>query len=253
MDFSTLYLLPLAFACELVDSGLGMGYGTILTPVLLLIGFEPLQIVPAVLASECMSGISAAVFHHRANNVDFSRTSKDTRVALVLSIFAVLGVVAAVVLAAKLPLLVLKVWIGGIILIMGVVILATLNRTPRFSWIKITALGTVASFNKGMSGGGYGPLVMGGQMLSGIGVKNAVGIASLSEGVTCLAGVVSYLVLRERVDWALAPPLMLGAVLSVPFAARILRKLPEKLAKIVVSTIIIFLGCLTLYKALVRG
>ncbi len=31
-----LILFGLCFCCELIDSGLGMGYGTILTPVLLL-------------------------------------------------------------------------------------------------------------------------------------------------------------------------------------------------------------------------
>ena len=40
--------MPLAFVCEFVDSTLGMGYGTSLTPILLLMGFEPLQVVPAV-------------------------------------------------------------------------------------------------------------------------------------------------------------------------------------------------------------
>lgn len=35
-----------AFICEYVDSTLGMGYGTTLTPSLLLVGFSPMQIVP---------------------------------------------------------------------------------------------------------------------------------------------------------------------------------------------------------------
>jgi len=43
-----------AFICEYVDSTLGMGYGTTLTPVLLLVGFAPMQIVPAILLSEFM-------------------------------------------------------------------------------------------------------------------------------------------------------------------------------------------------------
>ena len=42
----------IAFFCEMVDSTLGMGYGTTLTPLLLVMGFEPLEIVPAVLFSE---------------------------------------------------------------------------------------------------------------------------------------------------------------------------------------------------------
>jgi hypothetical protein len=133
---------------------------------------------------------------------------------------------------------------------MGAVILLTLQRKPRFSWIKITTLGTVASFNKGLSGGGYGPLVMGGQLLSGVGVKNAVGITSLAEGVTCLIGVILYSLLDANVDWSLAPWLMAGAVLSVPMAAHTLKRIPERTAKVITAGVILLLGALTLFKAL---
>jgi uncharacterized membrane protein YfcA len=248
MDEKLILLMPLAFACEFIDSSLGMGYGTSLTPILLLLGFHPLQVVPAVLFSEFVTGLSAAFFHHSVRNVDFNRHSKDTKIATILSSFAVVGTVISVVVAIKLPPQVLKIWIGAIVVTMGVAILATLNRKPRFSWGRITALGTVASFNKGMSGGGYGPLVMGGQILSGIGVKNAVGITSLSESVTCLVGVILYFTLKSSVDWVLAPWLMAGAVLSVPFAAHTLKRIPEDKAKTAVAALIIGLGCLTLVK-----
>lgn len=249
MEYQILLLVPLAFACEFVDSSLGMGYGTSLTPILLLLGFEPLQIVPAVLLSEFVSGITAASFHHSIKNVNFSSTSKDTRVAFVLSLFAVVGTVAAVIVAVRLPTGILKIWIGSIVVLMGIIILFTMGREPRFGWGKITVLGTVASFNKGMSGGGYGPLVMGGQLLSGIGVKNAVGITSLSEGVTCLVGVILYFFCGTSMDWSLAPWLMAGAVLSVPLAAHTLRRIPERKAKIATALIILLLGSLTLIKA----
>lgn len=253
MDPKVLLLMPLAFVCEFIDSSLGMGYGTSLTPILLLMGFEPLQVVPAVLLSEFVSGITAASFHHSIENVNFKPGSKDTKVALALSAFAVLGTIIAVFLAVKLPAKTLKLWIGAIVLFMGIFILATFNRTPRFTWRKIATLGTVASFNKGMSGGGYGPLVMGGQLLSGISAKNAVGITSLSEGVTCFVGIILYFFLKSQVDWTLAPWLMAGAVLSVPLAAHTLKRLPERKVKIAIAIIIVILGCLTLGKAFFRG
>jgi uncharacterized membrane protein YfcA len=248
MEEQLILLMPLAFVCEFVDSSLGMGYGTSLTPLLLLLGFHPLQVVPAVLLSEFVTGLSAAFFHHSVRNVNFNPRSKDTKVAVVLSTFAVIGTVVSVIIAIKLPPHILKIWIGAIVIAMGIAIIASLGRVPRFSWGRITALGTIASFNKGMSGGGYGPLVMGGQLLSGIGVKNAVGITSLSESVTCLVGVIMYSTLKDGVDWSLAPWLMAGAVLSVPFAAHTLKRIPEHKAKIAVAAVIIGLGALTLLK-----
>jgi hypothetical protein len=248
VDEKLILLMPLAFVCEFIDSSLGMGYGTSLTPILLLMGFHPLQVVPAVLLSEFVTGLTAAFFHHSVRNVSFNPRSQATRVAGILSAFAVAGTIASVLIAVRLPANVLKIWIGVIVVGMGVAMLAALNRQPKFSWGKITALGTVASFNKGMSGGGYGPLVMGGQILSGIGVKNAVGITSLSESVTCLVGVIMYFTLKSSADWTLAPWLMAGAVLSVPFAVHTLKRIPEKKAKIAVAVIVLLLGGLTLGK-----
>lgn len=251
MDLKIFLLMPLAFVCEFIDSTLGMGYGTTLAPVLLLLGFEPLQVVPAILLSEFVSGITAASFHHSVKNVNFQPRSKDTRVALVLSSLAIIGTVVAVFLAIKLPSHILKIWIGSIVVFMGIFILVTFNYKPRFSWGKIGLLGTIASFNKGISGGGYGPLVMGGQILSGIGLKNAVAITSLSEGLTCFVAVVLYFFLEAQVDWVLAPWLMAGAVLSVPLSAYTLKRLREKWVKVAVAIIMIILGLLTLAKVFI--
>jgi len=249
VDIKIFLLMPLAFFCEYIDSTLGMGYGTSLAPILLLLGFEPLQIVPAILFSEFVSGITAGFFHHSLQNVNFRPHTKDARVAFVLSICGVIGAVVAVFVAIKLPPKVLKLFIGGIVTFMGIFILATFNRRPRFTWRKITVLGAIASFNKGMSGGGYGPLVMGGQMLSGIGVKNAVGITSLSEGITCFAGITAYFFMAPHIDWVLTPWLMAGAVLSVPFAAHTIKRIPERRIKFIVAIVVLVLGCLTLIKA----
>lgn len=240
----------LAFLCELVDSSLGMGYGTILSPVLLLMGFEVLDVVPSLLFSECITGMAAALAHHRMRNADFRSHSRDTRVALVLASCAVAGTIAAALLAVHLPRQVLQIWIGTLVLIMGLLILGALKHTFRFTWRRIAVLGAVASFNKGLSGGGYGPLVTGGQLLSGIGVRHAVGITSLSEGITCLVGFILYSFLKPGVNWQLALCVTSGALLSVPLAARLLKWVPEKLGRIVVGIVIMVLGCLTLARVI---
>jgi uncharacterized membrane protein YfcA len=239
-------VIPLAFFCEFIDSSLGMGFGTILAPLLLLLGFEALDVVPSILFSECITGLLAALAHHRVRNVDFRLRSRDTQVALVLGVCAVGGTVAATLLALHLPRWLLRIWIGTLVLVMGVLILSAFHRTFRFTWRRIAILGTVASFNKGLSGGGYGPLVTGGQMLSGIDVRNAVGITSLSEGITCLVGFVLYSLLRPQVNWSLALCVTGGAVLSLPLAARLLSQIPERTGRLVVGTLLAMLGCLTL-------
>ena len=46
-------IAAVSFAAEYVDSSLGMGYGTTLTPVLLLIGFAPLRWCPPCSCPSC--------------------------------------------------------------------------------------------------------------------------------------------------------------------------------------------------------
>ena len=243
-----LALIVLAFFCELVDSSLGMGYGTTLTPVLMILGFCPLAIVPAVLLSELLSGITAGIAHHKVGNVNFHRGSIHLKIVFLLAACSIVGTVLAVVIALKLPSLWLKTYIGLLVLGMGLIILATLNREFRFSWKKITSLGLIAAFNKGMSGGGYGPVVTGGQLLSGVNGNNAVGITSLAEGLTCVVGVSVYLISPDIIDWSLAPSLIIGALFSVPFSAFIVRKVPTKSLKISIAALTILLGTYTLLK-----
>ena len=103
---------PLAFVCEYVDSSLGMGYGTTLTPLLLFLGFAVLEVVPAILLSELFTGFLAGAFHHMLGNVTFSRQSDDSRVVAVLSICGVVGSVVAVFLTISLPQIVVKIYMG---------------------------------------------------------------------------------------------------------------------------------------------
>lgn len=271
-------IVIVAFLCEYMDSTFGMGYGTTLTPVLLLLGYSPMQVVPAVLLSELITGVMAGIFHHRAGNVNFKPKTTDfslimhklkalgyvesarrglplhLKVALLLTICSVVGTVAAVFIAVNLPKFWLKLYIGCLVLSMGVVIIICLNRDFRFSWKKITSLGLIASFNKGMSGGGYGPVVTGGQILSGVEGRSAVGITSLAEGLTCLVGIIAYvLVTGNAIDWRLAPVIIAGAVFSVPLSAISVKKISTRDLKFAIAIITIILGLLTIIKTISAG
>ncbi|MEA3287975.1 MAG: sulfite exporter TauE/SafE family protein [Candidatus Marinimicrobia bacterium] len=96
LSWGVLGLVILCFACELMDSSLGMGYGTTLTPVLLAFGYEPLELIPTILLSEFLSGFASSYFHHETGNVDFTRQSRDFRVAMLLALGSVVGVAIGV-------------------------------------------------------------------------------------------------------------------------------------------------------------
>jgi len=267
-------IIIVAFFAEYIDSSLGMGYGTTLTPLLLLFGFNPLQVVPAVLLSELITGLLAGFTHHKAGNVNFKPKSTNIKyimkrlkelgyvesfkrgipihlkIALVLAACSIIGTVAAVFIAVSIPKFWLKLYIGLLVMVIGGVILFTLNKNYKFSWKKILGLGFIASFNKGMSGGGYGPVVTGGQLLSGVSGRNAVGITSLAEGLTCAVGVIAYLLTKSIIDWRLAPYLIIGAVISVPFSALTIKKIKTRTLAIIIGIVTLILGAFTIIKTI---
>lgn len=239
-----------ALACEYMDSSLGMGYGTTLTPLLLLAGFEPLAIVPAVLVSELLSGAAAGLMHQRDGNVDFLADARARRTALQLGALSAVGTLVAVWVAVSVSRFWLGLGITAIILAMAVLILVTRRRRIRYRARGIVALGAVAAFNKGLSGGGYGPLVTSGQVISGLPAKHAVAITSVAESLTCAIGVAGYLIAGKSIDLTLTVPLALGALLSVPMATVTVRRMKESDLRGLVGTATLILGLVALGKLL---
>jgi uncharacterized membrane protein YfcA len=133
---------------------------------------------------------------------------------------------------------------------MGVLTLATARRRIPYRPGSMIAVGLVAAFNKGLSRGGYGPLVTAGQVVSGVPAKNAVAITSVAEAFTCVVGVIGYLALAGKIDWMLTLPLVAGAMLSVPMATLTVKRLPESLMRRAVGMLTIVLGLVSLAKLL---
>lgn len=249
MSLETIVLVALfAFVFEYSDSSLGMGYGTSLTPILLIMGFGLLEIVPALLLSEFVTGLTGGFFHHRFGNVDLRLKSIDLKITVVLAVCSLVGVAISIFAFVSIPESYIKLYIGILVLSIGAVVLLTFGRTFIFTIKKIVGLGLFAAFNKGISGGGYGPIATGGQILSGVRTKSAIGIASVAEGLTSVAGVVLFFFFVPGAQWGLVPWLLLGGVLSVPAAAFTVKKVHARYLRVLVGIAICILGILTLTK-----
>jgi len=249
----TAALILLAFACETVDSALGMGYGTTLTPILLLLDYPPLLIVPTVLLSEFVSGLLAGLFHHGLGNISLHRRSRDRQLIGVLGATGAAGAVCAVFVATNISKVVLKGYIGAMVLAMGLLVLVLRRRTIAFSWRRIFGLGLVSAFNKGISGGGYGPLVVSGQILSGNSAVSSVGVTSVAESIICAVGFSLYLGLNDGFawfpeNWAFALPIVAGAAVAAPVAAWTTRVVSRRVdLRLLVGALTCILGGWTLW------
>ena len=247
---SMLAITLAAFVCEFVDSAFGMGFGTILTPIFLLMGFSPTEAVSVVLVSELLTGFGAALFHAKDENVSFARGSKHLSAGILLSIGSVLGVFIGAPVFFKASARLLTLFIGVIITLSGVAILYCLDHRFRYRKSGVFTLATIAAFNKTLSGGGYGPLMTSGQLLVGVEAKAAAAITSLSEGVTCLTASAIFVASRGHYNLDLLIAVLTGSLLAVPFATSSVRRLNERTVRKAIGVTTILLGCWTVAKTL---
>ncbi|HEC72646.1 MAG TPA: sulfite exporter TauE/SafE family protein, partial [Thermoplasmatales archaeon] len=69
-------MLLVAFMAALIDTSLGMCYGTILSPILLIAGYSPEVVVPTILFSQLVVDIGGGLTHTKVKNF----TRKDIKV-----------------------------------------------------------------------------------------------------------------------------------------------------------------------------
>jgi len=267
VDANVILLILGGFLGEFIDSSIGMLYGTILSPVLIIAGYDPRVVVPSILLTQAMAGLVAAIGHHRLRNVDFSidngalkkrkgagfinslkkAMTRDSKVVIVVSVLGILAVVGASLVAVSIPEVALKTYIGVLVLVMGAILVSRSKFT--FSWNKILGIGALSAFNKGLSGGGFGPVVTSGQMISGRGSKSAIGATTLSEVPICIAGFLAYLLRNRMSTWNLVVFLGIGAIVGALVGPHITAKIKsEKGMKIGLGILVIALGIWTLVK-----
>ena len=249
--FLIIAIILLAFSCEFLDTSLGGGYGTILTPVLLLFKLDVFYIVPSILMSEILTGFGGAVSHQYFGNTDFSSNDKINR--RIFYLIGGLGVIASalsVIIALQLNKVIIKIYIGILVLILGLLMFRAKNYI--FSWKKLGAIGLLSAFNKSISGGGFGPLVTAGQVVSGRSVKNSIGVALACETPVCIVGLVSYILFNGIFSLDLAIALIIGAVPATFIGALTTKRFGnEKTLKKLVGILAIFLGTFTIMKTFI--
>ena len=227
-------IVVIAFVAELIDASLGMMYGTILSPLLIILGFDPLVTVPALLFSQAVGGFVAATKHHKYGNANLHFTSEDFKSFLMIAGPGLFAVAAGALLALSIPKELLKLYIALLVFIVGIVIIFGIH--SRFSWKKMGAIGFISSFNKALSGGGFGPFVTGGQVAVGQKSKNAVGITTLSEVPICMASFVAYFLLKGGFnDWSFLAALVVGAAAGGVIGPRITKIADEEKLKFAVG------------------
>jgi uncharacterized protein len=237
---------------EFMDASAGMGFGTALTPLLLVIGFDPKQIVPVVMIQQAAAGLVGAFLHREFENVEwkFKPMSATIKLALIIIVSGAVFNILAIVGVYKI-FMVDKVWIklyvALLLLMMGVISLFQSRKERPYKPGKMVLWASLAGFNKGVGGGGYGPVVTIGGLLAGVPVKSMLAVTAISEGSVSTISLITWLVMLTSgvtIDYLLLPSFMLATMFSAIAAPYMTRVFPEKLWKIVVPA---YCLCLTAY------
>jgi len=245
---SALVLLLLALGCEFMDATIGMGYGTTLTPILLVLGYPAGIVVPAALLSQLLANLAAAFFHHQTGNFNFWKDHQVRNTGLLMGLVGLGISVVTMLFALKLPDRYLRTGITLIVISIGVFMLVGARFKIRFRMRNVGILAAVAAFNTAFSGGGYGPLVCGGQVLVGLPVRAAVASTAVAEALVCIAAVVTFYAEGRTVPPFLLLPLVTGSLLSTPLSAVTLNRLPQTLVKKLMALAVLLLGAYALWQ-----
>lgn len=258
-----LVVILLAFLFETLDSAAGMGFGTGMSPLLLSMGYSALQVVPALLISEAITGVLDAVFDHEFKNVQFSfRPLNDTtKIALFIACFGSLATFFSVFLSYYLiifPENIIKMYVAILVIFMGILGLLRLKlkniKGYTYKPKMLFAFSALAGFNKGIGGGGYGPVVTLGQIFSGIYEKSATAIVSFAEGLVSITGIIVFFLISFAgipVDLLLLPSIFTGGFFAAILAPYLVRVLPNKIWKALIPIYAFGIGIYLILKIFV--
>lgn len=247
-------LLVIAFILEFIDNGFGGGFGTIFSPLLIILGYDPRVVVPAILMSEMVSGLWGGAWHAKYHNINF----KIVGLTLIGSIGAM--VLATYVTGALLPTTLVKQVIGFLAVIMGIFVVAKtyikkeltkLMGSKKYKWWQPSIMGALIGYQKGTSGGNYGPFSVTGYMVLGLPAAVAIGTTTLAEGIACAAGVALYSQITGIV-LAVAIPITIGSFIADPVSAWVNNLMKNKLKPLshsrIIGSVMILVGIVSLLK-----
>ena len=242
MTIGTMVIIGLmAVIMEMVDSGLGMMYGTLLSPLLILMGYSPKLVVPSILISQATGDITGATGHHLRKNADFGGWTKHMKISMAIIVPGLLACVAGVFAGKLIPVMWMKTYIGILVIAMGFLCLFPIYYT--FSWKNMYGIGLLSGFNKAFSGGGFGPVTSTGKILGGVDPKVSISTTTLAEGPVCILGFILWWFIGGRLEWQFPTALCAGALIGGYFGPIITQKFKNmKMLRLIVGALAVISG-----------
>ncbi|KTD17719.1 sulfite exporter TauE/SafE family protein [Legionella jordanis] len=242
------------FVAQLIDGGMGMGYGLISMTVLLAYGIAPPIASAGVHTAEIVTTGISGLSHMMFKNVDRTLFKR-------LAIPGMLGGVLGAFFLSHVPAQIIKPFVTSYLFLMAIYIVYKTFRKSNLSellydyvvyeWMKrerpakriprLISLGLTAGFLDAAGGGGWGPIVNSTLLAQGEPPRYTIGSVNLAEFLVALGISTAFFFNIGIKQWPIVVCLIAGGALAAPIAAYMVKKIPRKLLMIMVAVLIMLL------------
>lgn len=229
---------------QVVDGALGMAYGVTSSAFLQSTGVSPAAASASVHIAEVFTTGFSGLSHWKLGNVN---KKLFKRLVLPGVVGAVLGAYVVTSFDGK----ILKPWISGYLLLMGLYILTKAFRPIRIATEPPTFVAPLAltgGFLDAAGGGGWGPVVTTSLLGSGQDPRSTIGSVNAAEFFLAVAGGISFAVMGGFTVWTTIAGLIFGGMFAAPLAAVLTKHAPTKLLLVIVGLLITSLSLYNLFQ-----
>lgn len=239
IDATLIIFVLVGFFAQMVDGALGMSYGTLSVSFLLVMGIPPISASSSVHISKVLTGGVSGYSHWRLGNV-------DNRLFIRLLVSGVAGGIVGAMLLSELPGHIMRPFIAGYLLLVGLHILWRSMRQQILQQraVHILPLGAAGGLIDAVGGGGWGPIVTSTLLANGHHPRYSIGSVSFAEAFVATAISVTFLLKATELamDWHIVTGLVIGGVVAAPLAAKLCGKLPTQVLMVAVALLIVGLS-----------
>ncbi len=233
---------------QIVDGALGMAYGVTGSSFLLAVGAPPVMASGAVHLAEVFTTGVSGLSHLKLGNV-------DRKLFLCLLIPGVVGGLIGTYVLSNIDGDVLKPYISGYLLLMGLYVLSKAFRRvlairKEIKIHRVAPLALFGSFMDVTGGGGWGPIVTTSLVGAGHDPRTTIGSVSFAEFFLTLTVSAAFFSILDHSVWMLVAGLVIGGMFAAPFAAYITKHLKARVLLVLVGVLISVISAFNLYSTL---
>lgn len=231
------------FVAQIIDGTLGMAYGVSCSTILLQLGISPAIASASVHTAEVFTTGVSGLSHLYFKNV-------DKRLFIRLAIPGIIGaMIGAFLLSKILDGNMIKPFIAGYLLVLGILIIVKSIREPLFKdEIKnVSPLGFLGGMLDAIGGGGWGPVVTSNIIHRGKTPQMTIGTVNTAEFFVAIFSTGVFLFFLGLEGWKIILGLIFGGVIAAPVGPYLIKFIRPRAMMFIVGLFVIITSFYTIY------